>query len=97
METVRLFRGSRLAVDTAAGLECLLSERRPLRLRGARGRFVRCLDGCTWITSPRMFADVILHDGEEWRIDTDELVLVEAIGRATVAICAGAQSTSPST
>lgn len=97
MENLRLFRRGGLVID-AAGLACLLRERQPLRLSGARGRRIRCTAGCAWITAPGMFEDVILRGGEAWRVDTDELVLVEAIGRAAVEIGGiGDQSTSPST
>jgi len=98
MENFRLFPRTELAVDAAAGLECLLRGNRPLRLARARGRRIRCTAGCAWITAPGMVDDVFLRDGEDWRIDTDGLVLVEAIGSAAIAIQdAGGQFMAPST
>jgi hypothetical protein len=93
MENFRLFHRSELAVDAADGLECLLRERKPLRLAAARGCRIRCMAGCAWITAPGMVEDVFLRGGEAWQIDTDGLVLVEAIGSAAVTIGAPMQAT----
>ncbi|HEX8963095.1 MAG TPA: DUF2917 domain-containing protein [Rhodocyclaceae bacterium] len=85
METFRLFSPARLTVD-APGLECVLRENRPLRLSRARGLVVRCTAGRAWITAPGMSDDIILQAGQEWRVGSHALVLVEAIGSAAVAI-----------
>jgi hypothetical protein len=84
MESFRLFRRGRIAID-AEGLECRLHAGRPLRLTGACGSRVRCIAGCAWVTAPRM-DDLFLHQGEHWVADTDGLVLVEAVGAAVVSI-----------
>jgi hypothetical protein len=69
-----------------------------LRLSAARGRRILCTSGCAWITAPGLGDDIFLHDGQAWEIGTNGLVLVEAVGGATVAIgAAGAQTMSPST
>jgi hypothetical protein len=97
MEVLRLFQPTRARVDAEAGLECLLRENRPLRLARARGKRIRCTDGCAWITAPGMLADVFLLSGETWELDTDGLVLIEAVGSAAILIGDSAQPTSPST
>ncbi|HEX8987870.1 MAG TPA: DUF2917 domain-containing protein [Rhodocyclaceae bacterium] len=84
MSSFRIFSGGR--IEGGAGLECLLRERCPLRLAGVRGRSIRCTEGRAWITAPGLAMDVFLGPGEDWRCESDGLVLVEAMGRAAVTI-----------
>lgn len=76
----------RTRIEREADLEWLLRTPQPLRLAGVRGRRILCTEGCAWVTAPGLAIDLFLKAGEEWLIDTDGLVLVEAIGRAAVAI-----------
>jgi hypothetical protein len=68
----------------AAPLELILRANHPLRLTGGRGRRVACASGRVWITAPGMREDLFLQPGESWTAATDALVLVEALGEATV-------------
>lgn len=90
MMTLRPGRHSRPAdsrsAAAAAGGEIELRPDRPLRLTRARGQRIRCTAGCAWITAAGMRADIFLHGGETWEIAGDGLVLVEAVGSATVAL-----------
>ena len=86
MESLRLFKRHRLDIDAAAGLEVVLRENRPLRLAHAQGRRIACTAGCAWITAPGVRDDIYLNAGEAWEVGCDGLVLVEAVGSATVAV-----------
>lgn len=66
------------------GLDIVLAENRPLRLTGARGMALLCTGGCAWITAAGHPDDVFLHTGETWQVGDDGLVLVEAVGQASV-------------
>lgn len=89
------FRRPHLRLD---GLEILLAAGRPLRLHRARGLRLRCTGGRAWITAAGLFEDVVLQAGEIWEVPGDGLVLVEGLGRATVALHGPqAQAMSPST
>lgn len=68
------------------GLEIVLHADRPLRLTGARGRRIRCLAGCAWLTAVGLRDDVFLHADESWEICTDGLVLIEGADCAAVAL-----------
>ena len=98
MNPLRLFKPARIDTAARAGIEVVLHADRPLRLSNARGRRIRCTAGCVWLTAPGLAADVFLHVDDTWEIGTDGLVLIEAVGSATVAIrAAGNQSITPST
>ena len=68
------------------GLDIVLAEDRPLRLTHAQGVRLRCTSGRAWITAPGVFEDILLLAGDAWEVGSDGLVLVEAIGRATVSV-----------
>ncbi len=68
------------------GVEILLTAGKPLRLTRARGQRVRCTGGFAWVTAPGVPQDIVLRAGDAWDITSGGLVLVEAIGRATVAL-----------
>ncbi|MDD5249591.1 MAG: DUF2917 domain-containing protein [Rhodocyclaceae bacterium] len=80
-----LWRRGRAAIG-ADPIELVLRPNRPLRLSAARGRRILCTGGCAWITAPGLRDDVFLHDGQAWEIAGNGLVLVEAVGSATVAL-----------
>lgn len=83
MEALRWF-DRRLQIEANTGLEVVLRQDHPLRLVRARGRRLLCTGGCAWITAPGVPDDIFLHAGEAWEVADDGLVLVEAVGRATV-------------
>jgi len=69
-----------------AKLEFVLRENHPLRLTRARGQRLLCTSGCAWITAPGVVEDIYLRPGETWPIPSQGLVLVEAVGSATVVL-----------
>ena len=64
--------------------EWLLRRDRPLRLTGARGHCIHCLEGILWLTQEGEPGDLFLHPGESHTLAVNGLVLVEAVsqGRA---------------
>ncbi len=78
------YRGS--GIDGIADLEFVLRENHPLRLTRARGQRVLCTSGCAWITAPGVVEDIYLRPGETWPIPGRGLMLVEAVGSATVVL-----------
>lgn len=69
-----------------ANFEFVLRENHPLRLTRARGRRLLCTSGCAWITAPGVVEDIYLRPGDTWQIPSRGLVLVEAVGSATVVL-----------
>jgi hypothetical protein len=65
---------------TQSRVECELYENHPLRLVGAEGRRVQCLNGTLWITAYNQPIDVFLRPGGVYVVPNDGLVLAEAIG-----------------
>lgn len=61
-------------------VECELHEHYPLRLTGAAGRRVQCVEGMVWITACKQRADIFLKPGDVYVIPNGGLVLAEAIG-----------------
>jgi len=78
------FPAQLLGTERFTDFEIVLRENRPLRLTRARGRRIVCISGCTWITAPAVAEDIYLKAGEGWLIPNQGLVLVEAVGSATV-------------
>lgn len=76
----------RIRIDSGPGVEYRLRENHPLRLSQARGQQLLCTSGCAWITALGMADDVFLHAGETWRVSSDGLVLIEAVGEGAIAI-----------
>lgn len=98
MDFLRRLRPARLETAAAAGIELVLRERFPLRLTAARGGRLVCTEGCAWVTVPGVAADIILYRGDAWEVCSNETVLLEAIGCATVALRVGStQLTAPAT
>lgn len=64
--------------------ELFLSENRPLRLTGARGIGVCCLQGTVWITTTGRGEDVFLQGGQWHEIDSGALTLIEGVGQAQI-------------
>lgn len=65
--------------------ELLLHENRPLRVINGRGVTIRCLNGIAWLTVAGEADDCFLTAGQEHRLGSDGLALVEAIGsQATI-------------
>jgi hypothetical protein len=90
MNLLHLFGKARLETADGCGIEVVLRADHPLRLANARGRRIRCTAGCAWITAPGLCDDIFLHGGEAWEITSDGVVLIEAVGKATVALAAAA-------
>lgn len=64
--------------------ELLLTDNKPLRLTGARGIRVLCVQGTVWITTSGQSEDIFLHEGQWHEIERSALTLVESIGRALI-------------
>jgi hypothetical protein len=47
---------------------------------------IECQDGTVWITQEGDHRDIILQAGEQYRIEKQGLVIVQAIGRATILV-----------
>lgn len=75
----RLLRPGGARLDLAA-IEIVLAENRPLRLRRAGALRLACTGGIVWVTAPGLRDDVFLFRGDAVDIDSDGLVLVEAVG-----------------
>lgn len=86
MKRLRLFKRCRIDVD-AFGLEVVLRTNRPLRLAASRGGRILCTSGCAWVTAVGVRDDIFLRDGDAWDVVGEGLVLIEAVGSATVALC----------
>lgn len=71
---------------TQSRVECELHENHPLRLVGAKGRRVQCLEGVVWLTAYNLPTDIFLRAGGSWEIPNGGLVLVEAIGTCRVRV-----------
>lgn len=56
----------------------------PLRLIRARGMDVACAEGIIWITVAGEAADIFLRPGEQHRLSSNRLTLIEAIGSGSV-------------
>ena len=67
----------RLQIDN---LECRLTADKPIRLEQALGVIIVCLRGTTWITTTGNFADIFLRAGLSFRIASNKLALLEAVG-----------------
>jgi hypothetical protein len=62
-------------------------ERRDLvRIENARDMHVRVEKGTVWITQERDTRDVMLEDGESFRLDCDGLALISAFGLALISV-----------
>lgn len=64
--------------------ELFLSENRPLRVTGAHGIRVCCLQGTVWITTAGRAEDVFLRSGQWHEIDSGALTLIEGVGQAQI-------------
>lgn len=64
--------------------ELLLRENRPLRLEKAKGSTVCCLSGVAWLTVAGEAEDYFLSAGQQHRLASDALALVEAVGEARI-------------
>lgn len=76
----------KILAATQSRVECALHEGYPLRLVGARGRRVQCLDGIVWITACNQPADIFLKPGEVFVIPNGGLVLAEAVGHGRMQV-----------
>ena len=73
----------------------LLARDELLCLRDGRGAVLRLHDGVAWLTQERAARDVVLREGESFRLDRDGLALVEALRDATITVSAGARALAP--
>ncbi len=64
--------------------ELFLTEGRPLRVTGARGIRVCCLQGTVWITTTGRAEDIFLRSGQWHEIDSHALTLIEGVGQAQI-------------
>ena len=63
-----------------------LSNRQTVRLTQAVGSTVVCLSGCLWLTRDHCPKDHVLEAGEEYRIDSVQTVIVEALGASRLSM-----------
>lgn len=61
-----------------------LTENEPLAFRGGRGMHVECTEGRVWLTVEGQAGDFFLAEGENLRIDSNGLALIEGLPRGTV-------------
>jgi hypothetical protein len=66
-----------------------------LCLRDGCGALLRLHEGVAWLTQDRAPQDVMLREGESFRLDRDGLVLVVALRDATITLSAGARALAP--
>ncbi|PKO37581.1 MAG: hypothetical protein CVU33_12380 [Betaproteobacteria bacterium HGW-Betaproteobacteria-6] len=64
---------------------CLLPGH-PIRLNGAAGTRVRCLQGTIWITVANEPDDVFLGSGQSYLIPRNGLSLIERIGNGSIQV-----------
>ena len=57
-----------------------------LRLEEAAGRVVRSHGGAVWVTEDGQWRDVVLRDGESYRLAGDALVIVHALRDSSVSV-----------
>ena len=73
----------------------VLPENGFFRLRGSRGARIVCLGGNVLITASGHYQDIDLGAGDGFVIPNNGLVLVEAIGNATISVEARSRARSP--
>lgn len=61
--------------------ELLLQENQPLKLIKGKGAVVRCLTGTAWLTVAGEATDCVLEPGQEHRLESDGLALIEPMGK----------------
>ncbi len=57
-----------------------------VRLEDAAGHVVSSHDGAVWITEDGQPRDIVLHQGESYRLTGDALVLVHALRDSRVSV-----------
>lgn len=57
-----------------------------VRLEDAAGHVVRSHDGAVWITEDGQPRDIVLREGESYRLTGDALVLVHALRDSRVSV-----------
>jgi len=62
------------------------SNRQILRLTQAQGSTVVCLAGSLWLTRDHCLKDHVLEAGDEYRIDSTETVIVQALSGARLRV-----------
>ncbi len=63
-----------------------LCKRQLLALRGRRGARIESRRGAIWITQDGDLNDVVLNPGEAHVLDSDALVLIQALDAASVSV-----------
>jgi len=62
----------------------LLTDGKPLAIRGARGIILECTDGLIWLTVKGELDDFWLIKGERLRIENNGLALIEGFSSGAV-------------
>ena len=73
----------------------VLPENGFLRLRGLSGARIICLGGNVLITASGHYQDIDLGAGDNFVVPNNGLVLIEAIGKATISVEAQSRGRSP--
>jgi hypothetical protein len=68
-----------MEIELGYGELCLV-DNSPIKLTGAAGLRVSCIGGVVWITSTGNREDIILESGQQYRIDSNRLTMIESIG-----------------
>lgn len=76
----------KILAATQSRVECKLHAHHQLRLIGAAGRRVQCVEGMVWITAYNQGADIFLKPGDVYVIPNGGLVLAEAIGSCRIQV-----------
>jgi hypothetical protein len=67
-----------------------LAAREPLAFRGARGVHLECADGMVWLTVEGQSGDFLLAKGQQLRIESNGLALVEGFPSGAIRLASEA-------
>lgn len=61
-----------------------LSDRRRLAFRGARNVFLECINGLVWLTIEGQQDDIVLNEGEIFRIESNGLAIIQGLPSGSI-------------
>jgi hypothetical protein len=67
----------------------LLADGKPLAVRGARGIHIECTEGKVWLTVEDQPGDFMMCKGEQLRIESNGLALVEGLPSGAIRLLGG--------
>lgn len=57
-----------------------------MALRGSRGKIIYCRNGTIWLTAPNTIKDIILKQGDSYRIPTYKKIVLQAMLECSIEI-----------